>query len=73
MDFAAFMSSNLVIDCFKEAFIKRFKPQNLIFHSNHGSQYTSKQFREILDVLNVHQTFFKPGCPYDNAVDESFF
>ena len=67
------MSANLVISCFKEAFIKRNKPKNLIFHSDQGSQYTSKQFRDILDEFNVCQSVSNPGCPYDNAVAESFF
>lgn len=67
------MSTTLVITCFKEAFIKRNKPKNLVFHSHRGSQYTSKQFRYVLDEFDVCQSLSKPGCPYDNAVAESFF
>ena len=70
---ASSMSSNLVVSCLKEAFIKRNTPKNLIFHSDRGSQYTSKQFRDILDEFNITQSLSMPGSPYDNAVSESFF
>ena len=30
-------------------------------------------FRRLLDKCNVIQSFSKKGCPYDNAVAESFF
>lgn len=67
------INSQLVIDTFKDAFYKRNEPKNLIFHSDNGSQYTSSDFRRVLDGFNVVQSFSKKGCPYDNAVAESFF
>ncbi len=47
------MSANLVISCLKETFSKRNNPKNLIFHSDRGSLYTSKQFRDVLDTFDV--------------------
>lgn len=44
-----------------------------MFHSDRGSQFTSKVFRKLLDELDVVQSFSGKGCPYDNAVAESFF
>ena len=44
-----------------------------MFHSDHGTPYTSAAFRKILDELNVVQSFSAKGCPFDNAVVESFF
>ena len=44
-----------------------------MFHSDRGSQYTSTAFRKLLNRLNVVQSFSDKGCPYDNAVVESFF
>lgn len=67
------IDSKLVINAFLLAFNKRNKPQNLIFHSDNGSQYTSTAFRSLLDNLDVIQSFSRKGCPYDNAVAESFF
>ena len=44
-----------------------------MFHSDQGSQYTSKEFRKALDCANIVQSFSARGHPYDNAVMESFF
>ena len=35
--------------------------------------FTSKDFRKLLDEFDVVQSFSGRGCPYDNAVAESFF
>ena len=53
------IDSKLVINAFLLAFNKRNKPQNLIFHSDNSSQYTSTAFRRLLDKLDVIQSFFK--------------
>ena len=65
--------AELVISTFKKAYIKRNSPKGLIFHSDRGTQYTSKDFRKLLDDFDVVQSFSGRGCPYDNAVAESFF
>ncbi len=67
------MTAELVIETFKLAYYSRNKPNNLIFHSDRGSQYTSQYFRTLLDEFNVVQSFSAKGYPYDNAVVESFF
>ncbi len=56
-----------------DTFINRGKPDNLIFHSDQGLQYTSKSFKNLLKENNIQQSFSKKGCPYDNSVAESFF
>ena len=61
------------MDTFNKAFSIRNQPKNLIFHSDRGSQYTSKNFRKLLDECNVMQSFSAKGYLYDNAVAESFF
>lgn len=58
---------------FCKAFDFRGQPENLIFHSDQGTQYTAYEFRKMLRDLGVKQSFSNPGCPYDNAVAESFF
>lgn len=63
----------LTLSTFDEAFIERGKPQNLIFHSDQGVQYTAYAFRSHLKNLKVRQSFSSPGVPYDNSVCESFF
>ena len=44
-----------------------------MFHSDRGSQYTATSFRQLLDSLDVVQSFSKKGYPFDNAVCECFF
>ena len=65
--------SELVITTFKKAYKARNAPYGLIFHSDRGSQYTSSKFKNLLDSLDVVQSFSKKGYPFDNAVCESFF
>ena len=67
------MDTSLVEETFKKAYERRNQPKNLIFHSDRGSQYTSKTFRCLLDEMDVIQSFSAKGHPYDNAVAESFF
>jgi putative transposase len=47
--------------------------RNAIFHSDRGSNYTSKRFAEILKSLNIRQSVGRTGICYDNAMAESFF
>lgn len=63
----------LVITTFKKAYEKRNAPYGLMFHSDRGSQYTAFTFRQLLDSLNVVQSFSKKGYPFDNACCECFF
>ena len=44
-----------------------------MFHSDRGTQYTSKSFQNLLRVNNIVQSFSKTGSPHDNAVAEAFF
>lgn len=63
----------LVMTTFKKDYDKRKDPKGLMFHSDRGSQYAAFAFRQLLDVLNVVQSFSKKGYPFDNACCESFF
>ena len=65
--------AELVVSTFKKAYANRNFPKGLIFHSDRGSQYTSATFRKLLADFDVIQSFSGKGCPYDNAVAESFF
>lgn len=63
----------LVMTTFRRAYEKRNAPYGLMFHSDRGSQYTAFSFRQLLDSLNVVQSFSQKGCPFDNACCECFF
>lgn len=45
----------------------------LIFHSDRGSQYASKEYRSVLQNQNILSSMSRQGNCYDNAVMESFF
>jgi len=45
----------------------------LLFHSDRGSQYASKDFRTLLSKHKMTQSMSGKGHCYDNAVAESFF
>jgi transposase InsO family protein len=44
-----------------------------IFHSDRGSNYTSRQFASTLRKLGLRQSAGRTGICYDNAMAESFF
>lgn len=67
------IDTQLAIDTLDLAVAARGKSSGIIFHSDRGSQFTSKCFRKHLDVLNMVQSFSAKGHPYDNAVMECFF
>ncbi len=57
----------------KKAYKNKNAPYGLMFHSDRGTQYTAFAFQQLLDSLNVVQSFSKKGYPFDNAVCECFF
>lgn len=65
-------STQLTKNTFMTAYNER-QPQDLIFHSDQGCNYTSGTFRMCLKDLSVKQSFSNPGNPFNNSVMESFF
>jgi len=54
--------------------MKRHKPaRGLIFHSDQGSQFTSKEFVRFCETYYIQQSMCRAGCPYDNAPMERYF
>ena len=66
------ITSELVISAFKKAKVARGVTEGMIFHSDLGSQYTSKEYEKILIENEVIHSYSKKGYPYDNASMESF-
>ncbi len=71
--FSKHIDTTLAIDKLNLAVANRGKSNGIIFHTDRGSQFTSKCFRKHLDSLNMIQSFSAKGHPYDNAVMECFF
>jgi putative transposase len=71
---AGHMRESLVEDALQMAVAtRRIDPQQLlIFHSDHGSQYTSGDFTAALRAHGIVASLGSVGDAYDNALAESF-
>ncbi|WP_144226706.1 IS3 family transposase [Shewanella algae] len=49
------------------------KPKDLIFHSDQGSHYTSRRFRQLLWRYQMKQSMSRRGNCWDNSPMERFF
>jgi len=67
------MTRHLVINALKDALNKRSPSENLVFHSDRGSQYASDDFVKLLTKNSIIQSMSSSGNCYDNAMMESFF
>ena len=56
----------------KQAIASRRNTSNLIFHSDRGSQYGSRTFRDVLRLAGMRQNMSARANPYHNAWTESF-
>ena len=67
------MTDDLVAHAFQGAW-QRYRPSaGLVVHSDRGSQYCSKAFRQRLLQHGCHQSMCATGNCFDNAITESFF
>lgn len=67
------INSKLAIDTLKMALKSVKKGDEIILHSDQGSQYTSKSFTQFCSQNKITQSMSRAGCPYDNAPMERFF
>lgn len=67
------MHSDLVIAALKKAIANKKPGPGLVVHSDRGSQYASKPYRELLKDHGFCQSMSRKGNCYDNAKMESFF
>jgi putative transposase len=67
------MRTELVEDALKMAFAQRAPEEGVIFHSDRGCQYTSRDFAELARENGVVLSVSRKGECWDNAVAESFF
>ena len=66
------MRTELVEDALKAAAALRGSLDGAIFHADHGSQYTSREFAYLCRDLGVIQSVGGAGSSADNALAESF-
>jgi transposase InsO family protein len=66
------MRTELVADALRMARDVRGNLAGSVFHSDHGAQYTSKEFSTLCKELGVAQSMGAVGTSADNAACESF-
>ena len=67
------MTAQLVADALLMALWRRGRPQELMHHSDQGSQYTSEQFQRLLADQGITCSMSRSGNVWDNSAMESFF
>jgi len=70
---SATMTAQLVTDALVMALWRRGKPEQLMHHSDQGSQYQSEQFQRLLSDHGITCSMSRTGNVWDNSAMESFF
>ena len=65
--------SELTANALKMAYESRGRPKGAMFHSDQGSHYTSRKFRQTLWKCQIKQSLSRRGNCWDNAPMERFF
>jgi transposase InsO family protein len=66
------MRTDLVTDALKAAHAARGSLSGAVFHSDHGSVYTSKVYARLCEALGVTQSMGVVGTSADNSLAEAF-
>ena len=69
---AGHLKASLVGDALRQALGSRSVSRGLIFHSDRGSQYGSREYRQLLEQAGIRQSMSARANPYHNAWTESF-
>jgi putative transposase len=67
------MTKEFVMEALEMAIRQRCPRDNLLHHSDRGSQYASEAYRELLTRNGITCSMSRKGNCWDNAVMESFF
>ncbi|OKR00145.1 IS3 family transposase, partial [Pseudomonas aeruginosa] len=67
------MCSDLAIDALLMAVWRRKPKQEVMIHSDQGSQFSSSDWQSFLKANNLISSMSRRGNCHDNAVAESFF
>ncbi len=67
------MRTELVTDALNNAATTTLIEADAVFHSDHGSVYTSTDYRKLVEALGMRSSMGRTGVCWDNALAESFF
>ncbi len=70
--FSKEMTTKIVVESLEMACLKIEDTNNIIVHTDRGSQYTSNIYRKLIQKKNMRASYSRKGNPYDNACIESF-
>jgi putative transposase len=70
---SASLESEVVLGAARRAFAGRRPESGLIYHSDRGSQYASRDCQRLLTEQGAQQSMSRRGNCYDNAMIESFW
>lgn len=71
--FSERMEADIVVSAIEMAYRRGYVAENAIFHSDRGSQYTSRKMAEWARTHKVRLSVGRTGSCHDNAVAESFW
>lgn len=66
------MTATLVCDALRMALFRRKRPRGVIMHTDRGSQYCSRDHRDLLNEHGLIASMSAKGNCYDNAAMESW-
>ncbi len=64
-------ATQLVMNALLHSVLQRSPPR--IIHSDQGSEYASRDYTSLVQSLGIQQSMSKPGCPWENGYQESFY
>lgn len=67
------IDSELAVGALRMALTQRGQPEQLVHHSDRGSQYASREYQRWLEAHGIECSMSRRGNCWDNAVVESFF
>ena len=67
------INGQLVLDALTMAIGQRGEPEQVLVHSDQGSQYTAYAYQQLLKDHHLISSMSRKGNCHDNAVAESFF
>ena len=66
-------NTDLTCAALRTAYESRGRPEGVMFHSDQGCHYTSRQYRQTLEKYTIKQSMSRRGNCWDNAPMERFF
>lgn len=67
------MRTSLCKEALTMAWWRRKRPENVMHHSDRGSQYASLEYRQLLDDYGMKQSMSRKGNCWDNSPTERVF